>query len=261
MSISEFEISALNTETPAVVQAYALAKVAQAVYVDEPAERLPALRQHFPCRRYFRHEHIFGLVAGNDSDVILAFRGTDDRDWIQALAYSQITAGLGRVHSGLWNALAGVWPHILAALYDTDALDKRLWLTGHSLGGGLATLAAFRLEHENFAPTAAYTFGAPRVLDAAAAKGLRTPLYRVVNNEDALPDMPFPGFSAHYFHAGERLFLTATGAVAANRHTAHLARRIDRAFAIGEGPILAGPWHDHQLDQYLAKLRRLAANA
>lgn len=241
-----------------IAQAYRFACVAQAVYSDVPGERLPALRTEFGYHRSFRHEHIFGLVAANEADVILAFRGTDDRDWVQALAYSQITAGLGRVHSGLWNALGGVWRHLMAALYDAEALEKRLWLTGHSLGGGLATLAAYRLEHEHIRPTAAFTFGAPRVLDAAAAKSLRTPLYRVVNNEDALPDMPFPGFSAHYVHAGERLFLTASGALAASRHSPELARRIDRAYSIGAGPILAGPWHDHQLDEYVVKLRRLA---
>ena len=243
-----------------VAQAYRFACVAQAVYADVPGERLPVLREEFGYHRSFRHEHIFGFVAANETDVILAFRGTDDRDWVQALAYSQITAGLGRVHSGLWNALDGVWQRLMAALYDAEALEKRLWLTGHSLGGGLATLAAYRLEHEYFRPTAAYTFGAPRVLDAAAAKSLQTPLYRVVNNEDALPDIPFPGFSTHYVHAGTRLFLTASGALAETRHSPELARRIDRAYSIGAGAILAGPWHDHQLDEYLSKLRRLATS-
>ncbi len=55
--------------------------------------------------------------------------------------------------------------------------SRRVWFTGHSLGGALATLAAGRYER---APEV-YTFGAPRVGDGEHVKSLDTPVYRFVN--------------------------------------------------------------------------------
>ncbi len=242
-----------------VVNAYRLARISKAIYHDDPAGSHPLFSDTFTIVRPFRWESVYGVVASSDSLAVVAFRGTDDnRDWLGALSAAQVRTPSGRVHSAVADWLDHVWPSVLAGLYDCDSVDKPIWLTGHSLGGGLALLAAMRLHEAGFDPAAVYTFGTPRVMDPKAVAAFPVNCVRVVNNEDAVPDAPWPSLLEEYAHPGERLLLTPSGAVAASRHGPWLARRIDRAMTIGEGPIRSGFIHDHMLDRYVEKLARLA---
>ena len=49
-------------------------------------------------------------------------------------------------------------------LYNEDGKSRKLYITGHSLGGGLATNAAARLVYDNppLNIAAMYTIGSPR---------------------------------------------------------------------------------------------------
>lgn len=245
----------------ALNNAYHLARVARATYSSRPEDEFPELKDSFECLRTFWNPRIFGLIVGNGTNVVVAFRGThEDREWVEGLTYGLTPWVGGRAHKGFVRLLDGVWQQVLAGLYDARAHERRLWVTGHSVGGALATLAGLRLEHEGFDVQAVYTFGAPPVVDAQAAEAFRCTVYRVVNNEDAIPAFSWPTLFDTYAHAGERLFLTASGAVGSKRYPPRLARRIDRAMSIGEGIVPAGPWHDHSLDAYLSKLERHASN-
>ena len=76
---------------------------------------------------------------------------------------------------------------------------QRIWLTGHSLGGALATLAAAHLGPETI--QGLYTFGCPRVGDAPFASVLPAQSYvRFVHRDDWVPTVP-PGILG-YVHAG-----------------------------------------------------------
>jgi hypothetical protein len=248
----------LQPEASALEQAYQLARVARAAYRDDP-DADPAFHDAFDSVVTFRSTRVFGLVAASDEDTVVAFRGThEDREWIEALAYGQAPWAFGRAHKGCARLVENVWTNLLAALYDEDADHRRLWITGHSIGGTLALIAAARLEYEGFDVFNVTTFGSPAVLDQTAADAFRCTVYRVVNNEDIVPDMPWPTLTDAYVHAGERILLTASGRLAAAHHSRELARRIDRANAIGEGVVPAGPLHDHTIEQYIEKLRNLA---
>jgi triacylglycerol lipase len=135
-----------------------------------------------------------GLIAG-DGFAVLVFRGTADlRDWLTNLRVAPVPWQRGgRVHEGFARGLAYVWRDVEPAL---RRLDVPAFVAGHSLGGALATVAA--AQHE-FA--AAYTFGAPRVGDAAFWRTLRCPLYRVVNGKDVVPTVPPRRLG--YAHGGE----------------------------------------------------------
>ena len=247
----------LAVDAAPVEQAYQLARVARAAYRDDPAAD-PAFREAFDSVVTFRSTRVFGLVAATRDDVVVAFRGThEDREWIEALAYGQAPWGFGRAHKGCSRLVENVWTSLLAGLYDEGADARRIWLTGHSIGGTLALVAAARLEYEGFDLFNVTTFGTPAVLDKAAAESFRCRVVRVVNNEDILPDMPWPTMVDSYVHAGERILLTASGRLAAAHHSRDLARRVDRANAIGEGVLPSGPLHDHAIEQYIEKLRRL----
>jgi len=247
----------LEADATPVEQAYQLARVARAAYRDDP-EADPAFHDAFDSVVTFRSTRVFGLVAATADDVVVAFRGThEDREWIEALAYGQAPWAFGRAHKGCTRLVENVWTNLLAGLYDEGADARRIWVTGHSIGGTLALIAAARLEFEGFDVFNATTFGTPAVLDKTAAESFRCAILRVVNNEDILPDMPWPTMVDTYVHAGERILLTASGRVAAAHHTRDLARKVDRANAIGEGVLLSGPLHDHAIEQYIEKLRRL----
>ena len=63
-------------------------------------------------------------------------------------------------------------------------------VAGHSLGGVFAVLYALALARAGHAPPAVYTFGAPRLGDAALAARVARRAYRVANAPDVVPRLP-----------------------------------------------------------------------
>ncbi|SFD66395.1 Lipase (class 3) [Thiohalospira halophila DSM 15071] len=124
------------------------------------------------------------------SMLILAFRGTELE---AADIFADIKANLrsapggGRVHRGFLEAFQRVEEPIRQAL--EQHAGPPLYITGHSLGGALATLATRYLEKDSTG--ACYTFGGPRVGDRELFAGIKTPVYRVVNAADGVPRVPF----------------------------------------------------------------------
>jgi hypothetical protein len=107
----------------------------------------------------------FGAVGG-DGKVYIAFRGTqtDDPTDIGVDADLRLcpwTAG-GEAHTGFSLALKSIWEAVELWLKPHD--PSRVWITGHSLGAALATLAASLVPGSTLV-----TFGSPRVGDAAFA--------------------------------------------------------------------------------------------
>lgn len=135
------------------------------------------------------------ILASCDDFVVLGFRGTEAtsiRDIkADANGVSKEARESGRVHSGFDSAFLRVEGKIKAALVSGRFDDKPLFITGHSLGGALATLAARRLEHTG-GIAGCYTFGAPRVADEGWIGELKTPVYRLVNAADCVTMLP-PG--------------------------------------------------------------------
>jgi hypothetical protein len=104
----------------------------------------------------------------------------------------------GRVHAGFDSAFAEI-SDALDVVVRTKRPEQRLWLTGHSLGGALATLAAAHLGAARI--QGLYTFGSPRVGNAAFVAELpRESHYRLVHRADWVPTVP-PEFIG-YVHGG-----------------------------------------------------------
>ncbi|MCK7478059.1 MAG: lipase family protein [Candidatus Moduliflexus flocculans] len=64
-----------------------------------------------------------------------------------------------KVHRGFKSALEEVWDDLFPYLKALQGRGCRIWMTGHSLGAALATLAADRYGEVQ----GVYTFGSPRV--------------------------------------------------------------------------------------------------
>lgn len=255
----------LDSEAHYLANAFHLGRIARLVYsidgdIDEDESKLTAPERDayeaaFPVSRIISRGRIEGLVAGNDAHAVVAFRGIETAgDWMGHLAFGKVPGIVGHVHEGIALAVDSVWPEVLAGLYDAGAPDRTLWVTGHSLGGAMAAVAAERLYEEGFEPLMTATFGAPPIFDEVAAAAFAPRMYRFVNDEDAAPGLSWPRMSSAYRHAGEEVRLTTSGRVAASRHSDWVARRIDRAMRIGEGPTHSGPWRDHLMTAYLEKV-------
>lgn len=92
------------------------------------------------------------------------------------------------VHSGFWQAFHQVKPQIKADLDDLSSKGHALYLTGHSLGGALALIAAHEIGNDSTG--ACYTFGSLRVAGYGFAEKIKTPIDRVVNANDVVPRLP-----------------------------------------------------------------------
>lgn len=119
-----------------------------------------------------------GFGLNFQDHIILCFRGTEPAeliDWITDLDFLQDPVNLHghtyMVHGGFWQALENVWPHIKGWL-NVQSPHKKIWLTGHSLGGALACLALVKLISDKFTDQfgGLYTFGSPRNVNSALAK-------------------------------------------------------------------------------------------
>ena len=136
------------------------------------------------------------IIVANSDFAVLAFRGTEAssiRDIkADARAITVACPSGGRVHSGFNDAYNEVGLDIQQRLDKDDLKDLPLFITGHSLGGALATIAAKKVTHSGAGIAACYTFGSPRVGDEHWLANFKTPIYRLVNAADFVTMLP-PG--------------------------------------------------------------------
>ena len=215
-----------------------------------------------------------------DKVAVLAFRGTEADSWndIQTdlkFRFYKGEHGL-KIHWGFRDAYGKVGETVKAAV-DKKTQGYSLYITGHSLGGALAIIAAKELGRDSLA--ACYTFGSPRVGNEELGEEIRAPIYRIVNAADGVPRVPLSWASrcaaflisfvrpswgdwieknfCGYMHLGDMRYLTACDGdlsklkVIPNLSMPFRAWRMARRM-IANGPSVAGT--DHRIDNYRAKL-------
>ncbi|HEY0984196.1 lipase family protein [Schlesneria sp.] len=148
------------------------------------------------------------FVALTSEFALVSFRGTESRgDWLRNINVPGRTRDYGVVHRGFLGAFQAVESRLRSALSEIG--DRKLIVTGHSLGGALATVIA--AEWQAFLPAAwVVTFGQP----AAGSGSFRMffvqhyggRFFRFVNDDDIVPRVP-PG----YEHVGRLLHFDSRG--------------------------------------------------
>lgn len=135
------------------------------------------------------------ILVSYDDYIVLAFRGTESTSIkdIKADAKAWVTScpSGGKIHSGFNDAFNEIATDIQTTLNEPRFSNLPLFITGHSLGGALATVATKKLSHPgNIA--ACYTFGSPRVGNDEWIGSIKSPIFRVVNAADCVTMLP-PG--------------------------------------------------------------------
>lgn len=171
----------------------------------------------------------FGFLLKSSDHNILVFRGTQTtRDWLANLQLDQsdyIQAGVkqGQVHRGFFRLYNTLAPQTRNAVNQLDAAVP-CYITGYSLGGALATLAAADLAASNAKlqeQLRLYTYASPRVGNPAFAafyEKLVPNSYRIINLTDTVVMVPPSEVrNQEYRHVGQPWsFVFYTGDVAPN---------------------------------------------
>ncbi len=157
------------------------------------------------------------LIAYADC-IIVAFRGTDAgelADWKTNWQHKPAPGAFGLVHSGYLSAVDLLWPRLTASLERMRNNQQTLLLTGHSMGGALAVVAAAKFSADGAIPVAGlYTFGQPSVAEASFERELGTRVggryFRFVNSSDMVPGL---AVDTAFARGGQQLFIDRGGRI------------------------------------------------
>jgi len=164
-------------------------------------------RWGFKCVTRLSRGGTEGFVAESESAIVVAFAGTDPviaANWITDF---NIRTGPDGIHGGFYDGVAGVWPALIGALEGTT---KHIFLVGHSLGGALAVVTAWRLTGDDHGLAdwiprggaidvrriaGVLTFGMPRAGNKAfeiayRSRGLWQKTARLEYGSDIVPSLP-----------------------------------------------------------------------
>lgn len=197
------------------------------------------------------------FLAANGDYAVLAFRGTEvtsRKDIMTDAKAKRIVDIEGRVHGGFRAAFESVKQKIEKGILGLDNIP--LYITGHSLGAALATVATQELENNPDIKgriAACYTYGSPRVGNTQYDKNFKAPIYRMVNTTDIVTIVPL--LAMGYVHIGDVRFL--------GRKPGDFSRRVPiflRLLLFLAGVFrLFGPWvGDHAIVEYRRKLAAVA---
>jgi hypothetical protein len=212
-----------------------LARACELAYYNEPEGPAQFRSELGMAARLISVNNTQLYVADNDGSIVVAFRGSESptsldgfKDWLLTNANNYLilpegragtdfaAAGVGaRFHKGFLEALEMVWEPLLAAVNEAHKIKERpLWVTGHSLGGALALLAAWRFQRSFVSVQEIVTFGAPMIGNDAAAKAFEQEfsgkIYRFVDLEDVVPHLPSVSLVANaYTHCQNEVGLGA----------------------------------------------------
>ena len=155
--------------------------------------------------------------------------GAGLRDWVVTDANIRLRAPKGgeaewtalganaRFHTGFFDEIVAIQQRMREEVQRRVQEQQRpIWVTGHSLGGALAHLAAWHLydQGDNLDIKRVVTFAAPMAVDFNAADSydryLRPRLFRFVNVSDPIPSVPILDLLNNpYRHVGQRIDLPA----------------------------------------------------
>ncbi len=233
--------------------AHKMARASEIAYLDDAKQEYADLG--YTGHTFFDIDGAQCHAVWNDDEYALCFRGTEPSEIgdiladLNAIPRGAMTHGL--VHSGFMGEVDKLWQNIVE--HQSKHKDKTFYVTGHSLGAAMATIATSRFEeftdvHE------LYTFGSPRAGTRTFVKNIKTPHYRFVNNNDIVTSVP-PAFM-FYRHHGDLTYINHYG----NIRKLTLWQRIKDKFrgrwrAFKKRQPFDGAY-DHNMSHYVTKIEK-----
>lgn len=131
--------------------------------------------------------------------IVVVFRGSSNiNNWIINIDAIRTTYPLCSgcsVHEGFYSGYTFVASAVRTAVQNLKAKYRtaKLYITGHSLGGALAIFGTADLKNLFGAVDLTYTFGQPRIGNAAFASWFETQhpnVFRLIHYADIVPHLP-----------------------------------------------------------------------
>ncbi len=177
-----------------VINAYVMAQLSDMIYADSLGVD-PAWEEEFIAEMiglgardadFYAHDQTGAEVAVVETydALIIVHRGSHPNgtplnltlaDWIHDLNDNVLRKTIGNtpmyVHAGFWQTQNSVHWWVYQKALHAYMNNKKIWVTGHSLGGANATITAARLHYEEGIPVQGlHTFGSPKVGDVDLQK-------------------------------------------------------------------------------------------
>lgn len=193
-------------------RALVLAELSMISYNDETEARRAAEAIGFADAELFDNDGSQAYRFRNEHDCVVTCRGTEPDEWndlkADANASMAVLEAVGKVHSGFNREVDDLWPLMENVLRGSD---QPVWFCGHSLGGAMATICAYRCKQSSLTadPRELHTFGSPRVGCKRYIRQALLEHYRWVNNNDIVTRVPPPWMG--YRHGGDEIYLDRNG--------------------------------------------------
>ncbi|KAJ1962693.1 hypothetical protein GGI12_002494 [Dipsacomyces acuminosporus] len=176
---------------------------------------------------HFFNKGAYGYVGYHEknSEIVVAFRGTSNvkemLDDLKAIPVPWKKGPSGaKVHMKFNDYYQGVAASVDKAIMDAwkylGGKAKRIVITGHSLGGSLASLSTHSFAHDHpdlVSKLMLITYGQPRTGNKEYAQWLDSqqfPKYRFTYRTDPVPKLP-PALG--YIHHGQEFYIPLSGSI------------------------------------------------
>jgi|SaaInlV_165m_DNA_3_1040750.scaffolds.fasta_scaffold07371_4 triacylglycerol lipase len=199
-------------------------------------------------------------------NLIIVFRGTESLTDVQSdlnICKNELqiknTTKVPKVHTGFLKQLLSVDESLKKIIKDfkTKYPDGNLITCGHSLGGGIASIAALKYTSNLEIPTYCITFGSPRVGNSDFCKEFNNKILssiRIVNDDDPIPLVPLP---CTYTHVDGIKWLCDEKVLTKSQQCCKWLRFIRNFFLSCSTCCLVSAFEDHTMDNYIDDLEHI----
>lgn len=217
------------------------------VAYNEGLDTIQSLKKVAELSNTMETSIMFGVIWVSKNTIWIAFRGTENnlQEWINNFKITQLSYDNNKnnlelpsfmvqnpdikIHEGFFIMYNEMIKPILQTIKTYYTQGMQIVVTGHSLGAAVSTIVGAELKNVGYDVTV-YTFASPRVGNEALTdyvNQIELPLFRVVNTEDIVPQMPLavspnlqqfddPSF---YSHCGTEYNFTENWLSVINNHS------------------------------------------